>query len=66
MLRYAAASEQQLDDDSAVLIWPRSSRAIMLGWVQLVRPTDAQEDDLEMNPFVLLPEIDVPYCFNAY
>jgi hypothetical protein len=38
----------------------------MFGWVQLVRSTDATTVDFEMDPYFLLPDIDVPYCFYGY
>jgi hypothetical protein len=38
----------------------------MFGWIQLVRSTDAAAVEFEMDPFVLFPDIDSPYCFYGY
>jgi len=38
----------------------------MMGWVQLVRSTDAKSSDFEMDPYFLFPDIDSPYAFYGY
>jgi hypothetical protein len=38
----------------------------MMGWVQLVRSTDAETSDFEMDPYFLFPDIDSPYAFYGY
>jgi len=38
----------------------------MMGWVQLVRSTDAESSDFEMDPYFLFPDVDSPYAFYGY
>ena len=38
----------------------------MMGWVQLVRSTDADSEHFEMDPYFLFPDVDSPYAFYGY
>jgi hypothetical protein len=38
----------------------------MLGWIQLVRSTDADTADFEVDPSFLFIDLDVPYCYYGY
>lgn len=38
----------------------------MMGWVQLVRSTDADLPDFEIDPFFLFPDADSPYAFYGH
>jgi hypothetical protein len=38
----------------------------MMGWVQLVRSTDAESREFEMDPYFLFPDVDSPYAFYGH
>lgn len=51
---------------TASVRYPGDGYQCMLGWVQLVRSTDAKTADFEMDPNFLFPDADVPYCYYGY
>ena len=46
--------------------YPGGGYQAMLGWVQLVRSTDAVKADFEVDPNFLLPDVDSPYAYYGY
>ena len=61
------------DDDN--LMFPACTASVshlgggyqcMLGWVQLVRSTDAETQEFEIDPNFLLPDAEAPYCYYGY
>lgn len=51
---------------TAFVRYPGGGYDCMLGWVQLVRSTDAETTGFEMDPNFLFPEVDAPYCYYGY
>ncbi|MBO0882176.1 MAG: hypothetical protein J2P17_17930, partial [Mycobacterium sp.] len=51
---------------TASVRYPGGGYQCMLGWVQLVRSTDARTQDFEMDPNFLLPGADSPYSYYGY
>lgn len=48
---------------TASVHYPGGGYQCMVGWVQLVRSTDASSEDFEMDPNFLFPDADSPYCY---
>jgi hypothetical protein len=51
---------------TATVTYPGGGYQAMFGWIQLVRSSDATTDGFEMDPFVLFPDADSPYCFYGH
>ena len=51
---------------TAFVHYPGGGYQCMLGWIQLVRSTDAEAEDFEMDPNFLFPDADIPYCYYGY
>lgn len=51
---------------TASVDYPGGGYQRMVGWVQLVRSTDAVSADFEMDPNFLFPDADNPYCYYGY